>query len=173
MRIAAVLLALALSVPGGALAHEHIAIGGCRVHPPVRLGERHERDQRFAIHTDDRSATLLVTGHVVAFQLSDRTMREVDRELRHERDQDEDCWLADVIKSAVLGGVRDMLDHSLECPLRELRDVRYRDGRLELIARDGDHIFEDLEVDDEPVLESFSPADAQAFVVEFHRARGR
>ena len=81
--------------------------------------------------------------------------------------------VGNVIKNVVLSSVRSMLDHCLECPLDDLRDARYRDGRLELITRDGDRLFEKLEVDGEPVLESFAPESARAFVREFHRQKRR
>ena len=127
---------------------------------------------RFAMLTEDRAAALVLTRDVVAVQLSDRTLRKLDRKIAREKD-DEDGLLARVIKSAVLGSVRALLDHSLACPIADLRDVRYRDGRLELITEDGDRIFEDLKINDQEVLESFSPADARAFVHEFRRAKER
>jgi hypothetical protein len=115
---------------------------------------------------------MLITRDRVAVQLSARVLRYLDRDLHREKD-DEDGLFARVIKGAVLGGLRELLDHSIECPLDELRDVRYRDGRLELIAKDGDRVLEDLKINDREVLESFSDADARAFVHEFRRLKGR
>jgi len=169
--VAIVLLLAALSPAGVALAHDHHAhgftIGRCEARPPVDWGARQDQSRaRFVMLTDDRSAEMLLTRDVVAVQLSDRTLRRIDREFERERDE-EDGALADAIKGAVLGGVRAMLDHSLACPVRELRDVRLRDGRLELIDRDGHRVFDDLEVDDHDLLECFAPEDARAFVEEF------
>lgn len=174
MRTVLVTLMLAALLPAGAaLAHDHhMSIGSCGVREPLDWGARHDqRRARFAMLTDDRGAEMLITREVVALQLSDRTLRKLNRELARE-DDDEDGLLAGIIKSAVLGSVRALLDHSLECPLDRLRDVRYRDGRLELIAVDGRHLLEDLKIDDQEVLESFSSADARAFVFEFRRLKG-
>jgi hypothetical protein len=176
MRRALFVLLLATLVPvGAALAREHSGdhahLSVRHVDPPVDWGRRHDLARaRFAILSEQRTAALVLTNDRVAIQLSDRALRELDREIARDKD-DDDGFLAALIKSAVLGGVREMLDHSLECPIAQLRDVRYHDGRLVLVARNGKHVFEDLEIEDRDALESFSEHDAQAFVREFHRAK--
>ena len=171
------LVLLALLSAGPALARDHgdLTINGFSCDEPVRWSQRHDTGEaRFAITTEDGKVTLLLTDRVVAFQLSDRTMRKIDRKLhqaRHEDDGDDDGPIGDAIKAAVLGAVQSFLDHSAECPVRELRDVRYANGRLEFVTRDGDRIFDHFDIDDEDVLESFDPRDAVAFVREFHRLR--
>lgn len=172
----AALVLLALLPAGSAFAHESRGIRvnrfGCD--EPLRWASRHEaRGARFAITTDDGKITLVLTDRVVAFQLSDRTMRKLDRELhraRHEDDED-DGVIGEAIKTAVLGTVRSVLDHSAECDVRDLRDVRYEDGRLVFVARGGKRLFDDFEVDDDSVLEGFDPRDAREFVRQFHRLR--
>jgi hypothetical protein len=175
MRSATLTLLLAALLPAGAaLAQDHhMTIGSVEVRKPLEWGARHDLARaRFAMLTEDRAAALVLTRDVVAVQLSDRTMRKLDREIGRERDEDDNV-IADAIKSAILGSVRSLLDHSLECPIADLRDVRYRDGRLILITVDGERIFEDLEINDHEVLEGFSERDAQAFVCEFRRVKER
>lgn len=175
MRTALVALMLATLLPAGAAfaGDHHLTINSCEVREPLEWGARHDqRHARFAMLTEDRGAELLITRDLVALQLSDRTLRKLDREMARDRDED-DGVIAGAIKSAVLGSVRSLLDHSVECPLDELRDVRYHDGRLELITVEGDRVFEDLKINDRELLESFSDADARAFVHEFRRLKGR
>jgi hypothetical protein len=178
MRRAALILFLAVLLPAGvSFAHGHgrhgMGFGDCEVAPPAAWGPRHDTGRaRYVMVTRDGAVELLLTHRRVALQLSDRTMREIDREMDREL-EDEDGVLADAIKSAVLGGVRALLRHSLECPLEELRDARYRDGRLELVTVDGERVFEDVEIDDRDLLESFRAQDARAFVEEFHRLKRR
>jgi len=171
----AALFLLALLPAGPSLAHETrgVRLGRFDCDEPLRLSARHDaRDARIAITTEDGKVTMVLTERVVGFQLSDRTMRKLDRELRRARhDDDDDGVIGEVIKSAVIGSVRSALDHSAVYPVRELRDVRYEDGRLVFVARDGERLFERFEVDDDCVLEAFSPGDARAFVREFHRLR--
>jgi hypothetical protein len=173
-RAVSILVLAALLSAGAACAHDHhVNIGSCEVRAPIEWGPRHDLARaRFAMLTEDRAAALVLAGDVVALQLSDRTFRKIDREIAREKDDDEGGEIVQAIKSAVLGSVRALLDHSLECPVHELSDVRYRDGRLMLIAQDGDHIFEDLNVNDHKVLEGFSEHDALAFVQEFRRVKG-
>jgi hypothetical protein len=175
-RAVPILLLAALLLAGAASAHERdVTIGSCQVREPLAWGPRHDLGHaRFAILTEDHGAALVLTRELVAVQLSDRALRKLDREIAREKNEDEeDGLIAQVIKSAVLGGVRALLDHSLECPIEELRDVRYRDGRLVLITEDGDRIFDGLDINDHEVLAGFSEHDALAFVQEFRRAKQR
>jgi len=85
----------------------------------------------------------------------------------------DDNALAVAIRAVVLSTVRTMLDHSLECRVEDLRDVRYRDGRLEFITNDGGHVFDSLDVGSRNVVEDVRESDALAFVREFHRVKQR
>lgn len=170
------LLAALAAAPVHAHSHEGrgVTLNGFTCEDPAYWADRVEaRDVRFAITTVDGKVTLLLTDATLAMQLSDRTMRKVERELhraRHERD-DDDGVIGEAIKTAVIGAVRSLLDHSAECRLRDVRDVRFESGRLVIVDRDGGRLFERVEVDDEDVLESFDPADAREFVREFRRLR--
>jgi hypothetical protein len=173
MRRAVPILLLATLLPAGAaFAHDcAVSIGPCEVREPIDWGARHDLARaRFAMLTEDRAVALVMTRDLVAVQLSDRTFRKLDRKIAKEKDED-DGVIADAIKGAILGSVRTLLDHSLECAIADLRDVHYRDGRLILIAEDGDRIFENLNVNDQKVLESFSEHDALAFVRAFRHAK--
>ena len=148
------------------------SIGGSD--PNTRWADRcATRDADFVITTEDGAVSLLLVDGVVAMQLSDRSMKKVHRELKDEQNEAEDNAFARAIKSAVLNGVRSLLDHSLECRVRDLRSVSYRNDRLVFVTNDGDRIFEKIEVDDRDALASFSPEDARAFVAEFRRAKNR
>ena len=175
MRTAVLTLMLALLSVGAPPAEArslHLRSIDCSdLSPPLEWGPRHDPGRaRFTMVSEDGDVALLLTRRVVALQFSDRVFGKIDREF--EREEDEwDGWLEHAIKSAVIGGVRALLNHSLECPLDELRDVRYRDGRLTLITEDGDRIFEDVKCDDQDVLECFASNDARAFVQEFRRLK--
>lgn len=172
----AALLAVASAAP--ALAHDPHDDHGVRLNhfdcdDPLRWGPRHGAVRaRCAITSEDGKLTFVLTDRVVALQLSDRTMRKLDRELHRARHEDDDDGpIGEAIKVAVLGAVRSMLDHSAECPVRELCDVRVADGRLVFVARDGERLFEHFEVDDDNVLEAFDPRDAERFAEEFRRLK--
>lgn len=137
----------------------------------VRWADRQDpTDARFAITTRNGQVTLILTERDVAFQLSDRAMRKVRRELKEARD-DQDNVLASVVATVVTNTVREVLDHSLQCHVRDLRDVSYEDGRLVFVGKRGKAIFCGEESCDPDCMQSFSEADAQAFVREFRRVK--
>jgi hypothetical protein len=113
----------------------------------------------------------VLTDEVAAVQLSDRVMRKVRRELRSERNSDDDHAIARAIKVAVLSTVSNLLDHSAECPVRELRDVEYRHGRLIFVTEDGERLFENMNVNDDEVMSGFTESDARAYVRAFRRLK--
>lgn len=174
------LLATALVMLAATAAHAREATislnHGFECKEPMRWADRLEtRGARIVMDNSDEEVTLLVTDRVMALQLSDRTMHKVDRELHqkeHAHDADDDA-VGDALRSAVIGAVRSLLDHSIVCPLDEIRDVRYEDGRLVIVGRDGHELFERVDHDDADVLTTFVPADARLFVREFHRMRER
>jgi hypothetical protein len=164
--IALLALALLPALPHGATASAGMHCG----HHVHWAGHHDPSDARMAITTENGEVTLLITDRVVAMQLSDRTLRRVNRELRDKENRD-DNPLGAVIASVVLSTVREMIDNSFECRVRDLRDVTYENGRLEFIARDGRHVFGHVDISDTEVESSFSPEDARRFVQEFRRVK--
>jgi hypothetical protein len=139
----------------------------------TRIAARHDvAAARIAITTQDGLSTLVLTNDVVALQLSDRALKRMERRF-HEAEEDDDGALGNVIRTAVFATVRSALDHSAECPIRRIRSVSYRDGRLELVTNQDRLVFSHVHVnEDEDTLSSFSERDALAFVREFGRVKG-
>jgi len=172
--LASALIALAATREASAckLHGAHTSTWGCD--SPARFERRYDTGAaRIAITTQDGAATLLINDDVVALQLSDHTFKRIDRRFREEEQEDDNAFGA-AIKSAVFASVRSMLDHSAAIRIREIRTVRYRDGRLEIVTTDGRHVLEDARIDEEEdTLGSFSEHDALAFVREFDRVKGQ
>ena len=177
MKAAAALLLLPLlAVPARAVeAQDHgtrISVStGADDDSPGRIApRRHPRDARSAIATRDGKVALLLTHDAVALQLTDRGLRDVGRDMDEDMDEEEG-FLAGIIQAAVRSSVTTMLKRSVEYPVSELRDVEYRGGRLVFTGEDGERVFENVTVNDTDVMESFSDADARAFVREFRRLK--
>jgi hypothetical protein len=172
--LATLALVPALSQPVHACDKHRSSFNSDCCEPPARWASRHDtRDARFYINTEGGKASLLITNSVVAVQLSDKTINKVHRKFRESENEDSDNTLGHAIKVAVFSAVRLALDHSAECPIRDIRDVDYHNGRLVITTEDGKRLFEDMDVSDDDVLASFSERDALAFVKEFRRAKGR
>lgn len=172
--LAALLLFPLAAAPAAARDSDSPHLNASCCDPPTRWAARHDpRDAELAITTTGGEAVLILTEKVVAIQLSDRVMREVRREMRKEQNKEADNPIARALKSVILSGVRALLDHSAECPIRELRDAEYADGRLILTTRSGEQAFKNIEIDDRIVLEDFSASDAREFVRQFRRMKAR
>jgi len=137
----------------------------------VRWAEHHDpTDARLAITSEDGNVTLLLTDREVAFQLSDRMLHRVHRELR-DKEREQDNVVASVIVSAVVGTVGELVEKSFECRIRNLSDVIYEDGRLQFIDRDGSPVFERVDICDSDLATAFSDRDARRFVSEFRAVK--
>jgi hypothetical protein len=175
-RITALLLSasIALCAATAARACERHSVYSASWHcgSQTRIAPRHDAGSaRIAITTEDGLSTLVLTNDVVALQLSDHTFKRMERRFR-EAEEDDNGALGNVIKSAVFASVRSALDHSTECPIRRIRSVSYRDGRLELVTDRDRLVFSDVHMnEDEDTLSSFSERDALAFVREFRRVK--
>lgn len=132
---------------------------------PIRFTDRHVDDARLSITTHNRKIDLVLTNRVVAMQLSDHVLHKIDRKMRLEaEDADDDNALGHAIKTAVFSGVRELLDHSATCDIRDIKRADYRDGEIVLVARNGKHLFAKTDFDDENVMADFSASDAREFV---------
>ncbi|NBC64189.1 MAG: hypothetical protein GVY07_00830 [Bacteroidetes bacterium] len=124
-------------------------------------------DAEFAMTTHEGSVDLMLTDKSIVIQFSDRFLSDLDNEIRSEAD--EASVLAEVLTSMISSGVNSLLNHALEIPLREIRQVYYKDGTLHIIDYDGEEIFGELEVDDVYIMEDFTRRDALQFVTEAER----
>ena len=124
-------------------------------------------DAEYAMTTREGSVDLMLTDQFIVIQFSDRFLSDLDNEIRSEADVDEASVLAEVLTSMISSGVNTLLNHALEIPIRQIREVYYADGKLHIIDHDGEEIFGELEIDD--VMEDFSRRNARRFVAEAER----
>ncbi len=171
------LVAAACLVAQGASAHEHGSHSmflNTSCDDPMRLARRHSVDDaRFAITTENRKITLLLTDRVVAMQLSDRVMAKIDRKTREADDKDDDNALGQIIKDAVLTTVRTALNHSAECDLRDIESADFEDGEIIITTRSGERMFSHADIDHEEVMTNFSERDAREFVKQLRKRIGK
>lgn len=179
MKLTPIAFALMMAVPAGPAMAGSRCLSNCpfsssSCDKPARWASRHDlRDAVIAITTESGEATLLLSDNVVAMQLSDRTIKKVRKELRESQDENDSGPFGEAIKTVVFSVVRSALNHSIECPIRELRNVEYENGELVFTTEDGDRLFRNVDINDSQVLEDFSENDARAFVREFKRLKHR
>ena len=144
------------------------------VHVPDSIAHVVDREApdraRYAIVSRDGQATLLLMDTTIVAQMTDRGLARVNsRET------------TDTIKSAAtrlfarmaLGALVPLFDHGIAYHLRDLADAKYADDRLQLLRRNGDEVFRDVEIGKGPLMESFSARDAKEFAARAKAARVR
>lgn len=167
LRSAAFGLALALFAAPVAAQHTHSHRGG---DDNTRIIERQPlRRASSALQTRNGEVALLIVNRTLVMQLTDRGMGQIEREMRE--DTEDEGMIARFVGNIVRSGVRSMLDHGIEYPISEIGEARYENGRLLLTNRDGEKIFENVEINDTDVMENFSPNEARAFVARINQLR--
>lgn len=129
----------------------------------TRLAPRHDvRDARLSVTTRNRTAVLLLTGDVVAVQLSDATLAEVET-------KDD----ANFLEELIVSGVRLAVGKSVEYPIANIRSAEIRGGVLTLTNDQGKPVFDEIKVNGTNVTRNISAGDAARFVNAFRIAKAR
>jgi hypothetical protein len=143
--------------------------GGTPGYPATRVSPRMAD---ITIRTMDGKLEMLLTGSTLTLQLTEPALqeaeREMDRDLAAEQGQGE---FEDVISAAVRGTMHDALRRGYQYQLRDIRSMRYEDGRLVIVDRGGEELLAQVQTDGKPALASFAPEHAMQLVQEFNRLK--
>jgi hypothetical protein len=156
-------LLLLLTVP--ALAKEGISISLNSDDSRTELGDRHElRDARTAITSQDRSVELMLIGDVIAMQLSDRALNQMESKKKKD---------TNLLEEILLAGVQVAVGKSIEYPVASIKSIDYANGALRIIGADGKPVFTEVKVNGTDVMRDFARADAARFANAVRAARSR
>jgi hypothetical protein len=159
--IAAAMLAFATPV----LAQEdiHVTMDGDSV---VRIVDRIELTKSaFHIVNVKQETALIVRDSTIVMQLTDRGLQNIKREIKKEGES----ALGKMMHAALAGALEEFLDHGMEYQLSDLKEARVENGVLVLERKNGDLIFDEMEINGDDVLETFSRADAVRFAAYVNR----
>jgi hypothetical protein len=121
----------------------------------------------FAITSVDGNRVLMLLPDAIALQLTDAGLTSIAN--RPAATDERKSAVALLVEGMVRGGLRVLLDRSLEYDLRELREVRVENGRLVFENRAGDPVFDRMNIDGQDFMEGFAPRDARAFADRVNR----
>lgn len=125
-----------------------------------------------SITSTDNNVDLVLTTRSVYMQLSEKMLEEIQDEIADERADDEGSELGNTIKNAVLENVESMLAKRIEYPLEEVNAIYWKKGAIVIDVEDENFIsFDDVEIDDDPALESFRESDARDLINAFDRLK--
>lgn len=155
-------LLVLLSTP--ALAKDGLSISFNSDDSRTDLGDRHElRDARAAIVSQDRSVELMLIGDVIAIQLSDRTLDQMESKKKD----------ANLFEEIILAGVQVAVGKSIEYPIASIKSIDYVNGALRIIGADGKPVFTEVKVNGTNVMRDFTRADAVRFANAVRAAKKR
>jgi len=125
---------------------------------------------RFAIVSERGDAALLLMDTTIVAQMTDRGLARMNS---HDAADSTKSPAGKIFARMALAAVGSLFDHGIAYHLRDLRDAKYDDGRLQLIGANGKEIFRDTEINNTSLMESFRPADARAFAAQALAAKRR
>jgi hypothetical protein len=70
----------------------------------------------------------------------------------------------------LIAGVREMLDRGISYPLSGLDHAKAEDGRLLLVSRSGELIFDSMDINNTKPMHDFDKRDAAAFARKINAA---
>ena len=128
-------------------------------------------DDEFAMLTENGAVKMGLTRERVYIEVSEAVREHVDERIA-EGMEEGDSRIARSIENAVRRGVRSAMSIDIEFDVDEIRDVEYRGGELVFdFVNDEERSLDNIRIDDEPVMRSFPPGDARAFVDAFRRVK--
>jgi hypothetical protein len=166
-------IALALAIAGPLSAQQSGSMH-VNVHVPDSIAHVVDRENvgraRFAIVSRDGASTLLLMDTTIVAQMTDRGLARMNS---HEATDTIQGMGNRVVARMVLGAMQPLFDHGVAYHLRDMADARYADGRLQILRRNGEEVFRDSQIGHEPLMESFTVADAKAFAKRAREARAK
>src|ERR1700694_5420725 len=169
--VPSITLALAIAAPLGAQESGSMHVN---VHVPDSIAhvvDRQTADHaRFAIVSRDGAATLLLMDTTIVAQMTDRGLARMNS---REATDTISGQVNRLIARMALGALQPLFDHGIAYHLRDMADAKYADGRLQILRPNGEEVFRDSQIGHEPLMESFTAADAKAFAKRAREARAK
>jgi len=127
-----------------------------------------------SIDNESGGVSLILTNSHVFMQLSQNTLDEIKQEFEDQRQEQEDSQLATNIKNMVLDKVEELLQNRIEYAIEDVERIHWEDGELVFDVTKASFLsFDDVMVDGDMALETFSERDALAFIEAFERVKAQ
>lgn len=156
MKLIVALAMLATATPAFAQTSVQATVDGDSV---VRIIDRVSVKKSFHIVNRKQETALIVRDNTMILQLTDKGLKHVKQSIKEEGES----AIGKIMHAALAGAITQFLDHGMEYDLADLKEVRVEKNVLVFERKNGERIFEDMEINGEEVLESFSPEDAKKF----------
>ncbi|MFC1850685.1 hypothetical protein ACFL27_10880 [candidate division CSSED10-310 bacterium] len=123
------------------------------------------------ISTADQSIELVLTKTKVMMRLSEAQLKEISNEIDDEK-RDSEAGFLGKVQSFILSNVEKLVQKSIEYNLDEINNLRYEEGKLVFDYQNKNLFsFENVKVNDQNALGSFSESDSHEFIEKFKVAQ--
>jgi hypothetical protein len=160
------MIVVAMLFPKPSNAQGHIEAS---VNDPAKLVSRTTPRPGRSIITQNGDAALLLNDTAVVIQMTDEALRSINRNERSE----EKSGMARLVGAMVMAGVKEMLDRGISYPLSALDYAKVDDGKLVLVARNGELIFDSMNINNTKPMHDFDESDAKDFAKRINAATRR
>lgn len=124
------------------------------------------KDAELAISNQDNSVDLLLTNEAIVFQFTEDYLKGIADDLEGSDELHDSASFVQIFKEVVSKSVHTLLDRAIAIPLNEIKQISYENGKIVIISKDDEELFEELEINDKHIMEDFSRRDARRFVAE-------
>lgn len=121
-------------------------------------------DAELSISNQDKSIDLILTNDAIAFQFTENYLSEIADEIEGSDYMHDSASFAQIFKSVISKSVHSLLDRAISIPLIEIKQISYDSGKIVIINKEGEELFNDFEINDKQIMEDFSKRDAKRFV---------
>lgn len=122
---------------------------------------------QYAMTNTQESVDLMIVEDGIAIQFADTFFDNFDDEIRESETEESAFEIA--FKAAVSSGISSLLDRAMVIPYHEIAEAYYDGERLYIFNHEQEDIFENLDMNDEPIMESFSSRKAKRFATLLNR----
>lgn len=146
--------------------------GDLRIDPSPPVAEAALGTGDLRVYNRDSSVNLILQGDRILAGLSPQTVERVRRELESSTADDTGLGgsIAQIVKRSVAGSIGTHVVY----PVRDIREIEYRDEQIVIVRKDGStaRLLGSVKTGEQEAGKTFRPEDAQRFV-EAVRARKR
>lgn len=124
------------------------------------------KDAELAISNQDHSVDLLLTDDAIAIQFTENYLKGIAEDIEGSDNSHDSASFAQIFKEVISKSVHTLLDRAISIPLNEIEQITYENGRIVIINKNNEELFDELEINDKQVMEDFSRRDARRFIAE-------
>lgn len=120
----------------------------------------------FGISNQDKSVDLLLTDDAVVLQFTEDFLKGITEEIERSDKMTDSASFAQIFKEVISKSVHTFLDRAISIPFKEIEQISYEDGKIVIINKNNEELFNELEINNKQIMEDFSKRDARSFIAE-------